>query len=306
MELRHLRYFVAVASHGSFNRAAGVLHLTQPPLSRQVQDLEDELGVRLLDRGPNSVKLTEAGEIFYEEARDVLARADQAVRRVRGQVRGETLRVGYAPSLTAGIMSAALEKFQLATPRVRIELSDLSSHEINELAKAGQIDLAISLGGSEMKGTAGIHWTELRRLRLVLIMSQTHPLAKLKRVPLERIELTLVGLAKDNYPEYVPRVRSALKPYGISPRFVSLVNDGTSTLFAELEAQRAAAILTEGSVGIMPRTLVAKLFSPMLPSVSVMIGLPSLRPNPHAELFARMLLDEAQQPGKQNCPIDEK
>ncbi len=65
MELRHLRYFVAVAAHGSFNRAAKILHLTQPALSRQVKDLEDELGVPLLVRGQNAVKLTEAGDLFY-------------------------------------------------------------------------------------------------------------------------------------------------------------------------------------------------------------------------------------------------
>src|SRR6266850_1340563 len=82
MELRHLRYFVAVAAHGSFNRAAEILHLTQPTLSRQVKDLEDELDVPLLVRGQNAVKLTEAGELFYEEARQVLARADEAIQRV--------------------------------------------------------------------------------------------------------------------------------------------------------------------------------------------------------------------------------
>ncbi len=81
MELRHLRYFVAVAAHGSFNRAAEILHLTQPTLSRQVKDLEEELDVPLLVRGQNTVKLTEAGELFYEEAREVIARADEAARR---------------------------------------------------------------------------------------------------------------------------------------------------------------------------------------------------------------------------------
>src|SRR5258706_1626974 len=79
MELRHLRYFVAVAAHGSFNRAAEILHLTQPALSRQVKDLEEELDVPLLVRGQNTAKLTEAGELFYEEAREVIARADEAV-----------------------------------------------------------------------------------------------------------------------------------------------------------------------------------------------------------------------------------
>jgi LysR family transcriptional regulator, benzoate and cis,cis-muconate-responsive activator of ben and cat genes len=153
MELRHLRYFVAVASHGSFNRAAEILHLTQPALSRQVRDLEEELAVPLLIRTSNTVKLTEAGELFYEEARDVLARAEEAVRRVRGEVQNGTLRVGYAPSVTSGIMSRTLENFQSTVPGIRIELADLSSREINEWAKEGRIDLAISPGVSVMNET---------------------------------------------------------------------------------------------------------------------------------------------------------
>jgi LysR family transcriptional regulator, benzoate and cis,cis-muconate-responsive activator of ben and cat genes len=293
MELRHLRYFVAVAAHGSFNRAAEILHLTQPALSRQVKDLEEELGVPLLVRGQNMVKLTESGDLFYEEAREVIARANEAVQRVRGEARSATLRVGYAPSMNDGIMSAVLEKFQSAAPCVRVELTDLSSREINELANEGRLDLVISPGISVTKGTSEFQWTELRRLQVILIMPETHPLAKLKRIPPKRLrDLPLLGLAKGNYPEYVPHVRAMLKPFGVLPRFVSLVNDGLSTLFTELEARRAAAILTEGSINIMPRTLVARPFAPMLPSAAVMIGLSALRPNPHAETFARMLLEE--------------
>jgi LysR family transcriptional regulator, benzoate and cis,cis-muconate-responsive activator of ben and cat genes len=295
MELRHLRYFVAVASYGSFNRAAEILHLTQPPLSRQVKDLEDELGVPLLVRGTNAIRLTEAGELFYEEAREVLARAEAAVRRVRGEARNETLRVGYAPSMTTGIISAVLKKFQSATQRVHVELADLSSREINELANEGRLDLAISLGIAVEKGVPGFQWTVLRRLQPVLVLPETHPLAKLKRIPPPRLRnLPLVGLAKGNYPEYLPSVHGLLKPFGFSPRFVSLVNDGVSTLFAELEAHHAAAILTDGTTSIMPRTLVARPFAPTLPGTSVMIGLPTLRPKPHAELFARLLREEVQ------------
>src|SRR5258708_21905711 len=136
VELRHLRYFAAVAAHGSFNQAAHNLHLTQPALSRQVKDLEDELGVPLLVRGTNLVTLTDAGELFYEEAREVLARADQAVQRVRGEARNEVLRVGYAPSVTAGIMPRALEKIQAAAPGGRNPLGDPSSRAMHQLAKA--------------------------------------------------------------------------------------------------------------------------------------------------------------------------
>jgi DNA-binding transcriptional LysR family regulator len=294
MELRHLRYFIAVAAHGSFNRAAEVLHLTQPALSRQVKDLEEELGVSLLVRGQNTVKLTESGHLFCEEAREVIARANEAVQRVRGEARNETLRLGYAPSIIAGIMSGVLERFLSTTPRVRIELMDLSSREINELADEGRLDLVISPGISITKGISEFQWTELHRLQPVLIMPVTHPLAKLKRIPPMRLrDLPLIGLARGNYPEYVPHVRGLLKSFGVSPRFVSLVNDGLSTLFTELEAHRAAAILTEGIISIMPRTLVTRPFAPVLHSTAVMIGISALRPNRHAETFARMLLEEA-------------
>lgn len=294
MELRHLRYFVAVASHGSFNRAAEILHLTQPPLSRQVKDLEEELGVALLLRGPNSVKLTEAGEHFYEDARDVLARADEAVRRVRGETGREVLRVGYTPSMITSLISTVLAKFQIIAPRVRIELADLSSREINEMAGAGQLDLIVCPGVAVAKGIPGFQLTELSRMQPVLILPEKHPLAKLKRIPLARLHnLPLIGLAKDNYPEYVNSARELLKPFGIAPHFVSLVNDGFCTVFVELEAQNAAGIFVEGIAGILPKTLVARPFTPRVPSSAVMIGFPALRPKPSATTFARLLGDAA-------------
>lgn len=294
VELRHMRYFAAVASHGSFSRAAEILNITQPPLSRQVRDLEDELGVPLLVRGTNSVKLTEAGELFYEEAREVLARADDAVQRVRGETGKEILRVGYAPSMTSGIMPVALAKFQASAPRVRIELSDLSSREINEIAAAGRLDLVVSPAVSVTKGVPGFQLTELRRLQPVLVVSERHPLAKLKRIPVARMhQLPLVGLAKDNYPEYVTTVRGMFKPFGVSLRFISLVNDGICTLFEELEANDAATVLTDGISGMLPRTLAVRSFAPKLPGIAVMIGTPILRPKPHALTFARLLIEEA-------------
>lgn len=294
MELRHLRYFAAVAAHGSFNRAANNLHLTQPALSRQVKDLEAELGVPLFVRGQNAVTLTDAGELFYEEARDLLARADQAIQRVRGEARNEILRVGYAPSLTTGIMPGALEKFQTATPRVRIELADLAPREMTELAKEGRLDLLIAPAGFE-SAVSGFQWIELRRMSVVLVMLATHPLAKLKKIaPARLLDLPLVGLGRENFPEYVPRMRAILKPFGVVPRFVALVNDGVSALFAALEANNHATVLADGIACVMPRSLVTRPFSPALPDVAVKMGLPAVRPNPHAETFARLLRAEAE------------
>src|SRR6266702_1692392 len=106
MELCHLRYFVAVAEAENVTRAATKLHVSQPALSRQIHDLEDEIGFPLLERSAKSVRLTEAGRTFLTEARAVLQRAEEAVVAARTIATGASgeLHVGYAPSLTARIL----------------------------------------------------------------------------------------------------------------------------------------------------------------------------------------------------------
>jgi DNA-binding transcriptional LysR family regulator len=298
MELRHLRYFAAVAAHGSFSRAANNLHLTQPALSRQVKDLEEELGVPLFLRGTNAVTLTEAGELFYEEARDLLARADQAILRVRGQAKQEILRVGYGPSLTSGLMPRAIEKMQATAPRVRLELEDLSSGEMAGKVAAGQLDLVI-VPASAQELIKGFQWSELRRVSLVLVLAKAHPLARLAKIPPKRLAaLPLHGLGRVNFPDYLPILRSALKPHGVTPNVVNLVNDGVTTLFANLEATTGAAVLAEGVASVMPQSMVMRPFSPALPGISISLGLPAVRPNPHAETFARLLREVVQEQGR--------
>jgi len=294
VELRHLRYFVAVAAHGSFNRAAQILYLTQPALSRQVKDLEEELGVPLLVRGKNAVTLTKAGERFYEEAREVLARADLAVQRIRSEARIEVLRIGYAPSVTADILPQALKKFHAQQPAVRVELADLSPEEMIRMASEGQLDLVTALEPS-VTTIPGFEWAKLRHIKLVLVMPTDHCLAKLKQISPKRLQdLPLVGLAQESFPEYVPHVRNILKPFEISPRFVALERDGVATLFASLAANNAAAILADTVVALMPRSLTSRPFSPSFDPITAKIGLSSIKTNPHAKLFASLLQEEAQ------------
>jgi LysR family hca operon transcriptional activator len=293
MELRHLRYFIAVAAHGSFNRAAQVLHLTQPALSRQVKDLEDEIGVPLVVRGANYVTLTSKGETFYEDARDLLARADKAVERARGECTNEVVRVGYLPAATAGIMPVALEKFQAMAPRVRIELTELTTSEMKESANAGRLDLVI-LAEVETRDITGFQWLEFRRIVHTLVMPASHPLARLKKISPKRLQdVALVGLGKENFPGYLQAMRSKLRPFGVTPRFVALINDGVASLYTAVEANRAAAILVDGMELTMPRTLVSRPFSPSLTDTPMMVGIPEVRPSPHAEVFARLLREQA-------------
>src|SRR3954463_14461694 len=132
MELRHLRYFVAVAEHENVTRAALSLHVSQPALSQQIRDLEDELGFALLERGAKSVRLTPAGRVFLPEARQVLQRAHEAVEAARAAANGHTaeLHIGYAPSLTSRILPPALRESHNQSPELRIKLHDLSTQEM--------------------------------------------------------------------------------------------------------------------------------------------------------------------------------
>ena len=128
MELRHLRYFVAVAEMENVSRAALKLHVSQPALSRQIRDLEDELGFSLLERTARSVRLTDAGFLFLREARAVLERTDEAVRNVRAFAQaGETeLQVGYTPAIRAQIVSPTVHAFQQVMPKIHVKLHDWS------------------------------------------------------------------------------------------------------------------------------------------------------------------------------------
>ncbi len=296
MELRQLRYFAAVAAHGSFNRAARELRLTQPAVSRQVQNLEEELGVALLQRTHNTVSLTAAGEQFYEEARDLLTRADEAAQRVRAQTASATLRVSYVASLVAGVLPRAIQRFQAASPRVRLEFFESTPQEIGKRARSGGLDLAILPQGLESY-LPNFQWMEVQRLSPVLILPRNHPLAKRKVVdPAALRGQGLHGLGRADFPEYAPRLRVILKPHGVRPRLASQSADGVATLFATLEASGGLAVLNDSVLDTLPAALVGRPFSPALASTVVVLGMPAVQPNAHAETFARLLHEEALQP----------
>src|SRR5215813_13179739 len=124
MELRHLRYFLVVGEVLNFTKAAARLRVAQPALSRQVQDLEDEIGVDLLRRSPRGVTLTAEGKLFLDEARDLLKRVDESMEKTRALARGEygELHIGYNPVPTVEILPPALAAFQRGVPGVKLVL----------------------------------------------------------------------------------------------------------------------------------------------------------------------------------------
>ena len=245
MELRHLRYFLAVGEALNFTKAAAQLRVAQPALSRQVQDLEDEIGVDLMKRSPRGVTLTAEGKLFLEEVRELLKRADESVEKVRALARGEygELHVGYAPSPTVEILPPALAAFQKAVPRVKLLLHDLSSDELIAGLRDAILELAIMVEPFGEQ-TAGIEFELLRTYPLSVAMAAAHPFARLKSIPLEKLASEpLIAFRRKDYSEYYRTLERLFAPISVKPRLVTECDSATS-LILEVEAGHGIALVT--------------------------------------------------------------
>lgn len=204
MELRHLRYFIAVAEEQNVTRAAARLHVSQPPLTRQIRDLEAELGVGLFERTGKSIKLTEAGQVFLAEARAALGRVDDAVKTVQAAAaKGQNeLHIGYAPTPTTEVLPAVLRAFQKAAPRVRIFLHDHSSPEMLAGLRERRLHAALMMQPSR-QAARGISFAALRTLPILVAVPPDHPIARRRAVALKDILIEpMVAYSRKQYPDY--------------------------------------------------------------------------------------------------------
>ena len=185
MNLRSLRYFVVTAEEANFGRAAKRLHITQPTLSLQIQDLEKEIGVKLFDRLPRGVRLTEAGGHFLSEAGRMLGELDQAIVQTRRVGRGEigTLRIAFSEiSCQQSVVAKALRRFRDIHPDIALELLLLSSSEQQQALDKGAVDAGFChLARGPDAGIATFH---LQTDHYVLAVSKYDPMAKRARISL--------------------------------------------------------------------------------------------------------------------------
>jgi LysR family transcriptional regulator, benzoate and cis,cis-muconate-responsive activator of ben and cat genes len=249
MELRHLRYFVAVAEAENVSRAALKLHVSQPGLSRQVRDLESELGFPLLERTAKSVRLTDAGRVFLAEAREVLKRSHEAVDKARAVAtngRGE-LQVGYAPTPSVRLLPPTLRAFQAQMPTVRVRLHDLSSEEIVAGLAARKLDIAIMVRPTRAM-LRGLRFEELTRDAICLAMPPKHSLAR--RPVVTRGEIArepLIVFSRHDYPDYHELLDNIFHGTKLKLRLAE-EHDSAASLIAAVEAGAGVAI-TSKSLG---------------------------------------------------------
>ena len=246
MELRHLRYFVAVAEEENVTRAAAKLNVSQPGLSRQIRDLEGELGFPILARKSKGVRLTEPGRVFAAEARAVLARAEMAVSTARSVAAGTggRIHVGYAPSLTLQLLPPTLRALQSLAPNSRVKLHDLSTEEMFTRLHDGKLDAALMLRPSRAR-LRGLHFDPLVQSRIFVAVPPDHPLARERSVKLSCLaKESFIAYDHAAYPEYLEDLRQVFESTGIRPSLVE-EHDGVSSLITDIAAGRGIALVPE-------------------------------------------------------------
>src|ERR1051326_1618606 len=228
MELRHLRYFVAVAEELSFTRAADKLHLAQPSLTRQIHNLEEELGVRLLNRTKSLVTLTEEGRSFLVDARRLVTQSLESMQAVRRLSRGETgqLNLGYLSKYNFDLLPGTLLEFSRLCPEIAVNLFYMSPAEQLRSLEARKIDLGL-VGvrpPANHKNYATLAWECIGQHELVVVLPAGHALAKTKRINLEDLKpLFFVEMSETTHPGSHAWLCSVCQKAGFTPRVLQEV-----------------------------------------------------------------------------------
>ena len=244
MELRHLRYFVAVAEMENVSRAATKLHVSQPALSRQIRDLEDEIGVRLLERTAKSVRLTDAGRAFLEKARAILKDTDDAVATVRalGGKRETELHVGDFPLTTARLMPGLLRAYQKAMPNVKVKLHDWPVEKNIAGVREGRLQLAIIIPPLKSNSLDELNFEQLLAVRVCLAVSSDHPFARRKSVSLaDAAREPFIGLMLEEYPRFQEYLAALFARVNDKPLIVE-EHDGWAGVFSAVDAGTGVAM----------------------------------------------------------------
>lgn len=288
MELRHLRYFAVVAAEENVSRAATKLHVSQPAVSRQIRDLEEELGFDLFERSAKSLRLTEAGRVFWDEAEAVLKRVDEAVATTRAAVTGGKgeLRVGYAPSPTARMLPAILRGFQAEAPGVRVLLHDLSTEEMLARLGDGKLEIAL-LVKPERSMLRGLHFEALSTDLIRLAVSNGHRFAKRRLVKLTQVAgERLLAYSRAGYPEYHESLAVIFGKGRGAPR-IAEEHDGINSLTAAVEAGNGVAIVSESVACMAGPRLKLIAISPSPKPIVIGAAWPAAGPSPHGERFLK-------------------
>lgn len=217
MELRHLRYFIAVAEESNFTRAAQRLHIAQPPLSRQIQQLEENLGVQLFERNSRPLKLTDTGRFLYSHAVQLLARTTELEAMTRRVGKTErSLSVGFVGSTLYGLLPKIIRRFRSENSAVEVSLHEMTTMEQIKALKEGRID--IGFGRIRLEDPS-IRRVVLREERMIVALPLGHPLLDAKPVLSlhDLVNETLIIFPQAPRPSYADQVLAVFQDRALKP-----------------------------------------------------------------------------------------
>ncbi len=262
MELRHLRYFVAVADALNFTKAAQHLRVAQPALSRQIQQLEAEVGVRLFERNRRSVSLTEPGVAFLKQARSILDQSAQAIRAAQeqGQVIRGKLTVGYVWGLFHSQVPMLLANFRREYPDVTVDLLDLTATQQATALQEGRLDAGF-IGFAHEADLASLAKRQIGSSTFMAALPTSHPAARKRQVALKSLsgEL-LIAISAESYPGAWKHVTMACEQEGFRPRTLQAGERGF-TILGLVASGCGVAILPE-SLRALPHSGI--VFRPLI------------------------------------------
>ena len=284
MELRHLRYFIAVAEEQNISRAALRLHISQPPLSRQIRDLEHELGVRLFDRTAHAVRLTAAGWAFLEECYGALRQIDRAVRAARAAegTKGKQLQLGYAPGPTQAFLRDVLRRLRAEDPQLRVVLHDLSTQEIIHGVQSGELNAGLVVE-PESSLLRDLVFETVRLDDQMVAVMKDHPWAKRKAINRTQLpDAAWVMLSKRDYPEHREKIARMLGVPVTRLNVVEECDSGTS-LIASIESGAGIAVISNSLASVVGDRLRLIPIRPKPPPSAVGVLSSSSRRDPLTE-----------------------
>jgi LysR family hca operon transcriptional activator len=257
MELRHLRYFVAVAEELNFTRAAERLNTAQPSLSQQIKHLEADIGVPLLDRSKRHVSLTAGGKVFLAEAREILARVERAGKRAARAQQGKftELIIGVVPAAEIKILPKLIPLVERSLPKVRLVFHNLPSAEQKRLLVTGSLDFGLLRGPFEdpRLDVEDILWENL-----VAGLPARHALARKKTVSIRQLnEVPFIMVSREGSPELHDAVQAFCERWSLHPRVVQHADNILGNLNM-IRAGMGFALLPDYATSILPSGVVAK------------------------------------------------
>jgi DNA-binding transcriptional LysR family regulator len=249
MELRHLRYFVAVGEEQNYRRAAQRLRVAQPALSRQIQMLEEEIGFKLFERLPRGVKITDAGKLLLNDTRRIFQEVNEAALRAGRVARGQsgTLRIGFPESASwHGVVPDSFRQFREGQPNVELQLNPLSSLEQVEAIRSGRLDAGFVYNIPETDRE--LDQVEVGLHGLVLAAPKGHPLTKLRKLRLRDMRgADFIWFLRRQSPAYYDRLMRECFRNGLkAPRIVQEAVD-QATILSLVSCRLGVAFVSEST-----------------------------------------------------------